>query len=520
MEKGKQKTFIDRIWDFFSSVKLAIVVFALIGLTSIVGTILEQNAPPEKNLKILKGMFGDDLAPSAYSLFDALGFMDMYHSWWFMGLLMVFGANLLICSIDRFPGVWKLVKAKVGPLEDDGFKTLPIRKEFVVKGKPESKRQEAGAAFKSAGISFHETSAQGGGCQLYGQKGNYSRLGVFMTHLSILLIMLGAVVGIVFGFSGSVNLPEGANYSFAFSRSAYSLTEEGDREMSVILEALQAADGSVAGAASALRVSEGDLRGRMKVLGVEPLGFLVRCEDFKVDFYGTSDMPKEYSSLLTVIEGGKAVEQKWIEVNDPLRHKGYTFYQSSYGMVRNPLKGEFVLRVAAPGGQAEEKRLRAGEKFLLPGSDIEVVAAEFSPAVSFDQSGRPFTYSEMMNNPAVRLEITRGGEKQTKWVLKRYPETGRMQDGWNIQFVDLWGAQYTGLQVRKDPGVWIVYLGCALMSVGLYMTFFMSHRRLWIKLVPEKNTTKVLIGGSANKTRQSFEQKINKMASLLGEGGK
>ena len=49
MEKEKNKTIIDKIWDIFASVKLAVVIFSLIALTSIVGTVLEQQAEPEKN---------------------------------------------------------------------------------------------------------------------------------------------------------------------------------------------------------------------------------------------------------------------------------------------------------------------------------------------------------------------------------------------------------------------------------------------------------------------------------------
>ena len=80
MENEKDKTFVDRIWDFFASIKLAIVIFAALSLTSIVGTVIEQNADPEKNIKLLAKLFGHSAAPSLFRIFDSLGFMDMYHS--------------------------------------------------------------------------------------------------------------------------------------------------------------------------------------------------------------------------------------------------------------------------------------------------------------------------------------------------------------------------------------------------------------------------------------------------------
>jgi len=79
--------------------------------------------------------------------------------------------------------------------------------------------------------------------------------------------------------------------------------------------------------------------------------------------------------------------------------------------------------------------------------------------------------------------------------------------------VDLWGAQYTGLQVRKDPGVWIVYLGCIVMGIGLYTTFFMSHKKLWLALIPSEK--KLLIAATANKNRPAFERKIDGMITTI-----
>ena len=47
--------------------------------------------------------------------------------------------------------------------------------------------------------------------------------------------------------------------------------------------------------------------------------------------YSQSGMAvKDYKSILRVVDGGKTVMTKIIEVNDPLKYKGYVFYQSSY----------------------------------------------------------------------------------------------------------------------------------------------------------------------------------------------
>jgi len=509
----ENKTITDRIWSFFASIKLAIVVFALIALTSIVGTVIEQQAPPEKNLEVLGKIFGYDNAPTLYRIFDSLGFMDMYRSWWFISLLGLFAANLLICSLDRFPSIWKLVRIPIKPLNLEHFKGLPIKSEFSVKGSIDKVREDTDRALRSVG--FKPIVSENPDLQLYSEKGRFTRLGVYVTHFSIIIIMLGAILGIFLGFKGGLNLPEGSAYPVAFSYQQRG--PEAAREQNTIISALESTKGDIASAASRLGVSEKALKDRARFLGLLPLGFLVKCEDFEVHFYGRSDMPKEYTSLLTIIEGGREVARKWITVNDPLKYKGVIFYQSSYGVVPGASDVEYVFRV---GGSPDTIRVHMGEKFSIQGANIEAVVAEFSPALSFDESGRPYTYAETMNNPAVRLEITDGTQKYSKWVLKRYPESGVLSGGQTIEFIDSWGAQYTGLQVRKDPGVWVVYLGCVLMGVGLYVVFFMSHRRLWLSLKPSKGSVDVIIGATANKGRASLEQKVQKITSLLREGGK
>lgn len=523
MEKEKNKGFIDRIWDFFSSIRLAIVVFASLALTSIIGTVLEQNADPERNIRLLAKLFGGSAAPSLFNIFDSLGFMDMYHSWWFVTILMFFAANLIICSIDRLPKILKVVREPIKPLPEDRFKGFGIKKELVLNGGPEKTKGMVSDTIKKVmGFNPYEVKEESG-YQLYSQKGNYTRLGVYITHFSILVILLGAVIGIFFGFKGFLNLPEGKTYLVAFSRtSSMAQTQEFER----ILNAVEVSAGNLQNASKLLGIDENSLRTMMRKFGIFPLGFGIRCDMFNVDFYGKSDMPKAYRSWLSVIKDGKEVMKKTIEVNEPLKYEGITFYQSSYGLVPGGVEnGIFRFRATSKDGKPEEINQRFGSTFTLPGTNLTAKIEDFSPALGFDQAtSKPFTYAKQMNNPAVFINFFENGNRKFGgWILKRYPETWALPDGYTLEFLDLWGSQYTGLQVRKDPGVWIVYFGCIAMAVGLFIAFFMSHRRIWVKLVDERNNTRVIIGASANKNKQAFERKVDKLVSHLTktkEGGK
>jgi len=523
VEKEKDKGFIDKIWDFFASIRLAIVVFASLALTSIIGTVLEQNADPERNLRLLAKLFGKSAAPSLFNIFESLGFMDMYHSWWFVTILMLFAANLIICSIDRLPKILKVVKDPIKPLSEDRFKGFGIKKEFVLNGGPEKTKGVVSEAIKKVtGFNLSEVKEESG-YQLYSQKGNYTRLGVYITHFSILVILLGAVIGIFFGFKGFLNLPEGKTYSVAFSRTgSMSQTQEFER----ILNAVEASAGNLQNASKLLGIDENSLRTMMRKFGIFPLGFSIRCDMFNVDFYSKSDMPKAYRSWLSVTKDGKEVIKKIIEVNEPLKYEGITFYQSSYGLVPGGVEnGIFRFRAISKDGKSEEINARFGGSFTLPGTTLTAKIEDFSPALGFDQAtNRPFTYAKQMNNPAVLISFFEGGNRKFGgWVLMRYPETWSLPDGYTLEFVGVWGSQYTGLQVRKDPGVWIVYLGCFAMAIGLFIAFFMSHRRIWVRLVDERHNTRVIIGASANKNKQAFERKIDTLVSHLTktkEGGK
>jgi cytochrome c biogenesis protein len=467
--KEKKKGIIDSVWQLFSSVKLAVIVFSVISATSIIGTIIEQQAEPERNIKLLGKFFGDSAAPSIFGVLDSMGFTDMFASWWFMGLLFIFAANIVICSIDRLPKIWKIVKEPIKTLSEERMNAATSRREVIIKGRADVAQQKAIEGLKKIGFTG-AIRQDGEATQICAERGRYSRLGVYVTHLSILLILMGAVVGMKFGFNAHLNLLEGTS------------------------------------SAAAYRMNGQDI----------PLGFQIRCDAFEVSFYPDSESPKAYKSWLTVIEQGREVMKQEIEVNTPLRYKGITFYQSSYGFSPNK-DAIFKLGVTPTSGKAQDFAVKFGQPFAIEGTNFTGAIVDFSPALAVDPSGKLFTYAESMINPAAFVEVSEGGKpKFRQWVLKRFPETWKSPLG-RIEFKNIWGLQYTGLQVRKDPGVWIVYLGCFVMAAGLYAAFFMSHARIWIGIREEKSNTKLIIASNINKNRIAFERTIDKLVKHLEE---
>ncbi len=66
-----------------------------------------------------------------------------------------------------------------------------------------------------------------------------------------------------------------------------------------------------------------------------PLSFTVTLNKFTRTLYPGTQMPKEFKSEVTRTEGG-VTQSVLISMNEPMRHLGYTFYQSSWGPSNAP----------------------------------------------------------------------------------------------------------------------------------------------------------------------------------------
>ena len=444
MTDGKRnESPMDRVWSFFTSLKLAIFVIIILAVSSIVGTIIEQNQPMEKYRQIY--------TDGAIRFFEALSLFDMYHSWWFLLLLVLFTVNLICCTIDRLPRVIRVVRNPKTTLDGNLEKSLGL----VDRWKKKGDLSELGETYREAmgkGFARPRVTEDNGTLHLYAEKGIVSRFGVYVTHLSIIIIFIGAIIGNVVGFKGFANIVEGQSVRTIPTRGGTNHVD---------------------------------------------LGFSVRCNKFWVDLY-PSGQPKEYSSDLSVIENGREVMRKKIEVNDPLQYKGIWFYQSSYGPA-----GASTVTLAvknSDGGRGETIFLSPGQKKKIPGYG-QISAVDYK--TDFQGLG-----------PALLVVLEKPAEPPAEfWLLKAYPEFDRQRkDSRYLSFAGINEIFYTGLQVARDPGVNIVWVGCTLMVIGIMIAFFMSHQRLWIRLSRGADgRVEVVLAGSTNKNRLAFEKKFEKI---------
>lgn len=458
---AKDRSLVDTLWEFACSLRLTLFTLILLAVTSIIGTVIPQGRTAAEYRQIY--------TEKVYQLFDRLDFFDMYDSWWFILLLALLALNLIACSINRFPRVWKLVRQPTLIPGEGLLQSLGQREELVTDLSPATTTEVVTRLLRQR-MAAPTVSEADGKTYLFAQRGGFSRFGAYIVHLSIVVILVGAIMGMVWGVKGWVNIPEG-----------------------------QTIDRIV-------------LRDSGQYL---PLGFAVTCEDFSVTFYPNGRTPKEFRSVLTVSENGQPVpglEHKSIVVNDPLTYKGFTFYQASYSATGDP---QVVMRVRERStGTEEVATVELGAMTNLPGGKGRFRLLPPPPSMqSFGLGVTVQVWSEGKTPP------------RTFMVFQNNPEFDEKRGGaYVFKLEGLEQAMSTGLQVAKDPGVPLVWLGCALMILGCFVAFFVAHRRFWVVIRPlENGKTGVLLAGTTHRNQPAFEQAFENLVReaqgrLSGQG--
>ncbi len=463
-----KNSFAKDLWSFLTSLKLTIFTLIIVSITSILGTIIPQNESPYVYLKYYK--------PSTYKLFKLLSLDNMYHSWWFTALLTLFTLNLICCSLNRFPSIRKFLTRKERDLDDQLIQSLPLKKTFRLKNWSDSTREEIIQIVKKYVHMPTVRQPSPETVNLFAGKGKYTRLGFYVTHLGIVLIIIGGIIG-NYGYQGFMKVVEGETND--------TITLKGTTKQ-------------------------------------KKLDFSVRCDDFELSLYPGSQKPKDFKSSLTIIDGGKEVTKKIIEVNDPLNYKGVFIYQSSYGTA--PGQGEVFLSVKQKEGAKKARKYKAkiGERFTLEEQGYEVAVKRFVPDFTIGQDKKVVSRSQELRNPAVQIALLKDKTLlYEKWVFSKFPDFhGSEKEIYQFTFLSFSGKEYTGLQLTRDPGVWTVWVGCILLTLGCYIIFFMDHRRLWIKVEPKKDEYLVTMAGTSNKNMVYFSKIFEQIHQELKKTGK
>jgi cytochrome c biogenesis protein len=459
---------LDGSLKFLSSVKFGVAVMIALAVVIILGTLIVQAPMAEP------GQIEQLYAPQTRQILEGLSLFDVFHSSWFIALLGLLCLNITFASIDRFPGTWQYLRHPQRELDEASIEALPLNAVHSHKCGRLQLEERVRGFLQSRGFQTSQSSPASR-TVIFGEKGKYSRLAVYIVHASLLLIFLGAMIDSIFGFRAYLSLTEGESSN------------------------------------------QVELRGKNSVAR---LPFQIRCNAAGVEHYADGT-PKKWWSDLVIVQNGQEVSSKHILVNDPMDYGGIRIFQSSFGSSGNPL--EFVLMVKDQHGSAPwSVTLRPGETLPLTGNGLSLRALQFLPDFAMHGS-EIHSHSNEPNNPALQVEVTESGGAQWKaWVFQKMPEfhaSGARP--YEIRFESVRMSHFTGLQIAKQPGQNIIWAGCFLMVAGLLVSFYFSNQRvLALVRVNEKGESLLRLGGNANKNKLDFERRFRALEQSLNPGSR
>ncbi len=275
---------------------------------------------------------------------------------------------------------------------------------------------------------------------IYAQKGLAGRIGPIIVHIGMIIVLLGAIWGAFSGFFAQEMIPSGDTFTIQNYLEAGKLTN---------LE--------------------------------KPQSFQVKVNDFWIDYSPEGKVDQFYSDLSVINKQGEEIKRKTIFVNEPLRYQGITFYQTSWNIsaVKVQLNNSPIFQLPMAELTLENQG-RIWGTWIPTKPDL----SEGVSLVTKDLQGTMFLYNmkgELINaiRPNMLVEV----------------------NGINLKVVKLIGA--TGLQIKSDPGVPIVYLGFALLMIGVVMSYI-SFSQVWA--LQEENS--FFIGGKTNRAQVAFEKEM------------
>ncbi|MGB9616141.1 MAG: cytochrome c biogenesis protein ResB [Desulfomonilaceae bacterium] len=422
-------------WDFFdktfTSIRLAIFLLFALAVASILGTIIPQEIAFHQLRQAQETLFG--------RLALILDLHQVYRSWWFLLLLVLLCLNLGGCLRKRLPAIWA----------DWSGKRF---KETFILTLEETRPAESLKGLLTDAVSGVMHSSPRMEHMADEWRFDWTRhrihlIGFPLIHLAIIIVLLGALIGLLFGFKGAIQIREG------FTGARYTLIPSG-----------QAA----------------------------ALPFEIALDKFELQHYPSGE-PKEYRSEVRLIQNGQEVYRGAIRVNHPLTYGGISLFQSDYKLVG--VKG-VALSLEGPDGSTHELVLAPGVQTALPKGDVKIRLAALDPGSSLRGAWIDITVENGKDSP------------QTVRIFQKDAKPARIGD-YEARFNSYQPLYASGLQIGYDPGAYIVWLGCIMLMVGFVVTLFTNYRRVRVhitRLGPYK--TRVKVSGSSRRMRQEFRETL------------
>ncbi len=302
---------IRRPWfAFLSSMRFAVSLLSILGIASVIGTVLQQNQP----MADYQFKFG----PFWFQIFKALGLYDVYASGWFVVIMVFLVLSTGLCLWRNIPAFWREMRSF--RLKASATSLASMKHSALLSG---SLKPEVVARYLQVqGFSSKEQAREDGSILVAAKKGSASKLGYVFAHAAVIVICLGGLIdsnmALNLGTLTGRLVPDrttllAKDFKPESRLDAGTLSFRGD----VTVVEGQGAD------VVFLNAGDGVI--------VQDLPFSVDLKKFHVEYYNTG-MPKNFASDIVVTDKATGTKQEaTIKVNHPLTVHGITIYQASFG---------------------------------------------------------------------------------------------------------------------------------------------------------------------------------------------
>jgi cytochrome c biogenesis protein len=471
------KTVVDQIWNFFSSVKVGVWLIVVTLIASALGTIYPQEMyiPPT----VTAAEYYENQYGFTGALYYQLGFHNLYGSWWYMILIASIGISLVICSLDRVVPLYRALK-KQGVTRNVGF----LRRQRLFSVNKADNYDEIYDTIKSnlKKKRYHVREENG---NILAEKGRFSRWGPYVNHVGLIIFLIGAMLRFFPGMyiDEVMWIREGETKSIPGTNGQYFLKSE-----KFIMEVYEE--------------------------GKEDEVF-----DEAINRAGSGMVAKNYQTTVTLYErdanalpGEEAelvkVKDHDIKVNIPLKHDHYALYQVDYKLNEfSTMSFDLVDKNKEDSKGTIKINLRDPQfKYELENNySIEIVS--YFPDFYFDSDGNPATKSKIPNNPAFVFKMFSpekpDGEISFVAIQQNIEPFG--DNTYKMTFAGIETTNVSALTVRRDFTLWFLGLGGLIFMIGVVQGMYWVHRRIWVQKVDDE----ILIAGHTNKNWFGLRNEIN-----------
>lgn len=477
--KTYSRTIIDKIWNFFSSVKVGVTLIIIALLASGIGTIFPQEMYiPEEAENRDPAVFYEEWYGTAGEIYYQLGFHELYSSWWYLILIALIGISLTIASIDRYVPLRRALKNQK-PNRHQTFlsrQRLFSKTEFV----PADEKELLVERLKKA--RYKVTMKDG---SVLAEKNRFSRWGPYVNHIGLIIVLLAAILRMTPYFysddylwirEGEQQVIPGTDNEYFIENKRFLIEAYGEEDERYL---------------SALEKSDEIIH-----------------KNYQSDVIVYKAKPREVVGQEPELE---KIAESSIQMNKPLEFDGYKIYQSGYqeGELKN-----ITFKVHETSDPEERSLgevtidLNSPEQFYELGNGFELRVPQYYPDYEMED-GEPRSISKVPRNPAFIFELlppdAEGAEISFVGVGMNVDPTEENQ--YKLSLVDLETRNVSGIIIRKDYTLPFFIIGAIIFMIGVTQGMYWQHRRIWIK--PEGGG--VLLAGHTNKNWTGLKRDIGKI---------